>query len=198
MLGRLSWFRVFRIPLAVLVTATVSRAAETRSEAAVSAPAETTVLIADLRTPLARGFCRGSWEGRVGTTKSGLVVQGGRGADGSGELGQDFEAPRDLSKVKFVELALGVGARNEVPEVTIAFDDASDTQYTARVRIDQVLPEQPVWFRVRLADFKLNNWQGNKASAAIDWTRIARWHLQGDWSKAVPLHVVFIALRCRP
>jgi len=189
---------MFRVSLAVLAAATLSRAAETRGESAEPAPPETTVLIADLRTPLAKGFVRGSWEGRVGTTKSGLVVHGSRGADGTGELGQDFETPRDLSKAKFIELALGVLARNEVPEVTIAFDDASDTQFTARVRIGQVVPEQPVWFRVRLADFKLNNWQGNKTSAGIDWTRIARWHLQGDWSKGVPLQVIFIALRARP
>jgi hypothetical protein len=84
-----------------------------------------------------------------------------------------------------------------VPEVTIAFDDASETQYTTRVRIEQIVPEQPVWLRVRRADFKLNNWQGNKAGASIDWTKIVRWQLQGDWSKGAPFQVVFIALRRR-
>lgn len=134
----------------------------------------------------------------MAVTKSGLLVQGNRGADGSGEFGQTLAAAHDLSKAKFVEVALGIGTRNEVPEFTIAFDDASETQYTARVRIDQVMPEQPVWFRVRLADFRLNNWQGNHASATIDWSRITKWHLQGDWSKAVPFQVMFIALRVRP
>lgn len=185
------------VPVALLVAATADHATEGRNGPAESTPPETAALFADLRTPLANGFYYGSWQGRVVATKSGLVVQGNRGADGSGEFGQTLDAARDLSKAKFIELALGVGVRNEVPEVTIAFDDASETQYTARVRIDQVMPEQPVWFRVRLADFRLNNWQGNKASATIDWSRITRWHLQGDWTKAVPLHVIFIALHVR-
>ena len=100
-------------------------------------------------------------------------------------------------KPLYVELALGVGSKNEVPEVSVAFDDADEVQYSARIRVDQVLPQQPVWFHVRLTDFKLNNWQGNKAARKIDWARISRWHLQGDWQTAAPFHVVFIALRTR-
>lgn len=186
------------IPAALVVTAAASCGAEEKDGPAESAPPETPTLIADLRSPLANSFCNGSWQGRVGVTASGLLVQGHRGADGSGEFGQTLVAPRNLSKAKFIELALGVGVKNEVPEVTVAFDDAGDTQYTARVRIDQMVPDQPVWLRVRREDFRLNNWQGNKASAVIDWTRITRWHLQGDWSKGAPLVVVFIALRTRP
>ncbi len=160
-------------------------------------PPEPVTLLADLRAAPARGFVNGSWQGRVATTHSGLLVQGHKGADGSGELGQDFEAPRDLGKATFFEVALGVGSQNEVPEFTLAFDDATETQYVARFRIEQLVPDQPVWLRVRRADFKLNNWQGNKAGAVIDWTKIIRWHLQGDWSKAKPFQVVFIALRER-
>ena len=181
----------------LLLVAAVSGAAENEAPPAAAPPPEPITLLADLRTPLPNGFAYGSWEGRVATIRTGLLVQGHRGADGSGELGHDFEPPRDLTQATFFEVALGVGLQNEVPEVTIAFDDASDTQYAARIRVDQLLPEQPVWLRVRRSDFKLNNWQGNKAGAVIDWTKIVRWHLQGDWSKAKPFQVVFIALRYR-
>ena len=181
----------------LLLVAAVSGAAENAPPPAAAPPPEPITLLADLRTPLPNGFAYGSWEGRVATIRTGLLVQGHRGADGSGELGHDFETTRDLTQATFFEVALGVGLQNEVPEVTIAFDDASDTQYTARIRVDQLVPEQPVWLRVRRSDFKLNNWQGNKASAVIDWTKITRWHLQGDWSKAKPFQILFIALRYR-
>jgi hypothetical protein len=184
--------------LAATVAAIASaRADEEKKEGAKPAPPEPVELLADLRKPAGSGFVRGTWEAHVAKTASGLSVLGPRGADGSGELGEDFATPRDLSKVRFFEVALGVGLQNQVPEVTVAFDDASETQYTARIRIDQIVPEQLVWLRVRRADFKLNNWQGSKAGAAIDWTKIIRWHLQGDWSKGAPFQVMLIALRDR-
>jgi hypothetical protein len=161
------------------------------------APLETTRLLADLRTNLPNIFGNGSWQGKISVTPSGTMILGTKGADGKGEMGQTLEAPFDLSQEKFIELALGVGARNEAPEVTIAFSDAAGTQYTARLRIDQVLPQQAVWFHVRLADFRLNDWQGDRAGKKIDWTRIKQWHLQGDWSTTAPFHVMFIALRAR-
>jgi hypothetical protein len=186
------------LPLAALIAFALSLpgyAAESTAEP--PAPPETTRFLADLRTNLPNGFANGSWQGKISVTPSGTMILGTKGADGKGEMGQTLEAPLDLSQEKFIELALGVGARNEVPEVTIAFSDATGTQYTARLRIDQVLPQQAVWFHVRLADFRLNDWQGDRAGKKIDWTRIKQWHLQGDWSTTAPFHVMFIALRAR-
>jgi len=191
-------FHLVSLLTVTLVSAAISHADENKSGPAKPPPPEPVTLLVDLRTPPTNGFTYGSWQGRVATAASGLLIQGNKGADGSGETGQDFVSPRDLSRAEFIEVALGVGVSNKVPAITVAFDDAADTQYAARILIDQIVPEQPVWLRVRRSDFKLNNWQGNKGSAVIDWTRIARWHLQGDWSKAVPLVVVFIALRTRP
>lgn len=191
-------FHLVSLLTVTLMSAAIGHAGENKSEPAKPPPPEPVTLLADLRSPPTNGFTYGSWQGRVAATASGLLIQGNKGADGSGETGQNFVSPRDLSKAEFIEVALGVGVSNKVPAITVAFDDAADTQYAARILIDQIVPEQPVWLRVRRSDFKLNNWQGNKSSAVIDWTRITRWHLQGDWSKAVPLVVVLIALRTRP
>jgi len=183
--------------VAALVVSRAGGAAETKPEAAIAPPPEATRLLADFRTKIPNIGASGTWQGRIGLSDNGFVVQGGLGADGKGDMGQSLDPALDLSKEKYIEVALGVGAKNEVPEVTIAFDDAEGTQFTARIRINQVLPQQAVWFRVRLTDFKLNDWQGNKAGRKIDWTRIKQWHLQGDWSTAAPFHVMFIALRTR-
>ncbi len=191
------FFRFLPATLLALAVVPSARPAETKVEAGDPGPPEVTRLIADFRTKLPDIFSNGTWQGKLALSPNGFVVQGGKGADGKGEMGQRLGPPLDLSKEKFVELALGVGAKNEVPTVTIAFSDVGGTQYVASVRIDQVLPQLPVWFRVRQADFKLNNWQGDRAAKTIDWTHISQWHLQGDWITVAPFHVIFIALRTR-
>ena len=190
---------ILLLATAGLLPCSPARGAEdAKADPGAASPApDNTRVIADLRTNVPKVFGNGTWQGKVALSPSGLVIQGGKGADGKGEIGQDLDPKLDLSKERYVELALGVGIMNEVPEVTVAFDDADEVQYSARIRIDQVLPQQPVWFRVRLTDFKLNNWQGDKASRKIDWTRISRWHLQGDWQTAAPFNVIFITLRTR-
>lgn len=189
--------RLLAAAAGLLVVAAAGGAAENGAAPAPPPPPEPVTLVADLRKPLPGIFVNGTWTDRVAVTASGLLVLGPKGADGSGELGQDFGAPRDLSAVVFFEVALGAGLENEVSAITIGFDDANNTQFSARIPIDELVPEQPVWLRVRRADFKLNNWQGTKAGAVIDWTKITRWHLQGDWSKGKPCQIMFIALRYR-
>ncbi len=183
---------------ALALVAAVSLFASEAKPEAVPAPApDITRLLADFRTNIPGIFTSGSWQGRLALSSSGFVVQGNKGADGKGEMGQNLAPPSDLSKETFIELAIGVGAKNEVPEVTIGFTDAGGIQYTTRIRISQVLPQQAVWFRVKRSDFKLNDWQGLHAGKSIDWTRITQWHLQGDWATVAPFHVMFIALRTR-
>ena len=173
-------------------------AAETKTETADSpAPSDGTRLIADFRSALPGIASFGSWNGKLATSPSGFVIQGNKGADGKGEINQEITPVLDLSRETYVEIALGVGVKNEVPEITVAFSDVAGVQYTARIRINQVLPQLPVWFRVKLTDFKLNNWNGASTGKTIDWTHIDRWHLQGDWAMAAPFHVIFIALRTR-
>ena len=58
------------------------------------------------------------------------------------------------------------------------------------------MPGQPVWLRVRREDFKLNDIEKGTDSQ-MDWNKVARWHLQGDWATQKPCHVIFIALRAR-
>lgn len=181
-----------------LATATTHYAVETKTETAAAQPVDSSQLIADFRTAIPGIATGGSWQDKLALSSSGFVVQGNKGADGRGEMSRNLEPALDLSKDQYIEVAMGIGAKNEVPVVTVAFTDATGVQYTARITIDQIMPLQPVWFRLKRADFKLNNWQGNQTGKTIDWAHITRWHLQGDWATAAPFHAMFIALRTRP
>jgi len=177
------------------VLSAVAVADETAKPAPQSPPDETS-LLADLRTAPPGLFQYGSWNGKVTVTKSGLAVVGAKGAQGNGGMGSDLPAARDLSQVVFVEVALGVVPGNEVPQVTIALNDADGTQFTARINLDQLVPGSPVWLRARREDFKLNS--GEKgADSMMDWSKVTRWHLQGDWTTQKPFQVIFLALRTR-
>ena len=181
----------------VMVSSHYAAEAKTETAAPPPPPSDGTRLIADFRNNLPGVASSGTWQGKLGVSANGFVIQGNKGADGKGEINQKITPTIDLSKETYVEVALGVGAKNEVPEITVGFTDVEGVQYTARIRINQVLPQLPVWFRVKLTDLKLNNWQGNMTGKTIDWARIERWHLQGDWATAAPFHVMFIALRTR-
>lgn len=161
-----------------------------------AAPPDETTMLADLRADQAGIFQYGTWEGKVAVTKSGLSVLGSKGAQGNGGFGHDLGSPVDFTAMNFVELALGVVPANEVPQVTIALNDADGTQFTARITIDQLVPGQPVWLRVHKADFRLNAGEKGK-DGEMDWTKVTRWHLQGDWTTKKPCAVIFIALRTR-
>ncbi|HET7536441.1 MAG TPA: hypothetical protein VFJ90_08310 [Candidatus Didemnitutus sp.] len=179
------------------LAASFARAEEAPAAGAAAVPTDIVKPIADLRTVLAESFSGGSWQGKIVNTANGCAVQGNKGADGKGELGQNLHPRLDLTGVKYVEVALATGPKNEVPAITVAFSDADDVQYTASIRVDQLVPGSPVWLRVHLSDFKLNNWKGDKTGRTINWAKIASWHLQGDWNTTAPCHVMFIALRTR-
>jgi hypothetical protein len=164
---------------------------------AAAPPADETRQVVDLRKPPTGLAGYGSWQDKISTSASGVIVLGSKGADGKGGLGGELAPALDLSHDTFVEVALGLGGSNAVPDITVAFSDADEIQYTATIHVDEVVPGQPVWLRVRLADFKLNDWQGKHAGRKIDWTRIVHWDLQGDWKTEAPMHVVFIAVRVR-
>jgi hypothetical protein len=187
--------RLLLSSLAIVSITSVGLIGEPTPEPA-AAP-EITSLVADLRAHLPNLSANGSWRDRITVTPSGTMILGTRGADGKGEIVQILETALDLSRERYVELALGVGAQNGVPEVTVAFSDADGTQYIARLRIDQVVPQQAIWLRTHLADFRLNDWDHKGAGRQIDWTRIKQWHLQGDWTTTAPCQAIFIALRTR-
>jgi len=157
---------------------------------------EGTTLMVDLRAELPGLFAYSSWEGKYTQTKSGLAILGGKGAQGNGGVGREISPAMDLSSVTFVEVALGTIPGNEVPQVTIALNDADGTQYTARVLVEQLVPGQPVWLRARRDDFKLNGIEPGR-DPAMDWSKVVRWHLQGDWTTKKPMSVIFVALRVR-
>lgn len=157
---------------------------------------EGTAMMVDLRTELPGLFSYASWEGKYTLTKSGLAILGSKGAQGNGGVGREISPAMDLSQVAFVEVALGTIPGNEVPQVTIALNDADGTQFTARVLVEQLVPGQPVWLRARRADFKLNGIEPG-SDPAMDWSKVVRWHLQGDWTTKKPMAVILVALRVR-
>jgi hypothetical protein len=159
-------------------------------------PIEGTVMMVDLRANVPGIFQYGTWKDNIGVSKSGLAIMGGKGALGRGGMGCAIATPMDLSHTEYVEVALGVVPNNEVPQITIALNDEDGTQFTARVNIDQIVPGQPVWLRARRADFALNSIEPGKDSR-MDWSKVTRWHLQGDWKTDKSLDVIFIALRVR-
>ena len=159
-------------------------------------PPDDTTLIVDLRSNPPGIFHYSTWEGKVAVTKSGLAVLGAKGAQGNGGMGRDISPALDLSQVAFVEVALGTIPGNEVPQVSVALNDADGTQFTARVLVEQLVPGQPVWLRARREDFRLNGVEPG-ADSAMDWSKVARWHLQGDWTTKKPMQVIFVALRVR-
>ncbi len=157
---------------------------------------EGTMMIADLRAELPGVFQYGTWKDQVTATKSGLAVLGSKGAQGNGGLGREIAPAISLGDMRFAEIALGTVPGNEVPQVTIAFNDADGTQFTARVLVEQLVPGQPVWLRVKREDFKLNPVEKG-ADSQMDWNQVTRWHLQGDWTTNKPMHVILVALRVR-
>ena len=141
------------------VSLPISRAAEEKPVAPLPV-VDPTVLLVDLRENTPGIFSYASWKDKLLVSASGLVVQGSNGAQGDGGMGRNLAAAMDLSDVSYVEVALGVGARNEVPEVTIALNDVDGTQVAARVRIDQIVPTLPVWLRVRRDSFTSPSFSG--------------------------------------
>jgi hypothetical protein len=157
---------------------------------------EGTAMIVDLRAELPGIFHYGTWKDHVAPTKSGLAVLGAKGAQGNGGFGREISPATDLSDVEYVEVALGTIPGNEVPQVTIAFNDADGTQFSARVLVEQLVPGQPVWLRAKRTDFKLNSVEKG-ADSQMNWSQVTRWHLQGDWTTQKPMQVIFVALRVR-
>ncbi|RXK53536.1 hypothetical protein ESB00_17740 [Oleiharenicola lentus] len=157
---------------------------------------EGTMMIADLRAELPGVFQYGTWKDQVTTTKSGLAVLGSKGAQGNGGLGREISPAVNLGDVRFVEVALGTVPGNEVPQVTLAFNDADGTQFTARVLVEQLVPGQPVWLRAKREDFTLNPVEKG-ADSQMNWSQVTRWHLQGDWTTPKPMQVILVALRVR-
>jgi hypothetical protein len=159
-------------------------------------PTEVTAMVVDLRAELPGLFSYSSWDGRITATKSGIAVLGAKGAQGNGGLGREISPAMNFDDVDFVEVALGTIPGNEVPQVTMAFNDADGTQFTARVLVEQLVPGQPVWLRARREDFRLNGVEPG-ADSKMDWSQVTRWHLQGDWTTMKPMQVIFVALRVR-
>ena len=157
---------------------------------------ESPTLFVDFRTNVPGLFDYGTWKDKLGISPTGIVIEGSKGAQGDGGMGHAVEPALDLSGIAYVEVALGVGSKNEVPEITVALNDADGTQVAARLRIDQIVANQPVWLHLPRESFALVSGQGGK-DGKMDWTKVAQWQLQGDWTTKKPLNVVFIALRVR-
>jgi hypothetical protein len=176
----------------------VGRAEGTAAPAPAAQPpaAPTAVLVADLRGETTAAYPYGTWTEAVKRSADGVLVVGTKGAQGDGGICGNM-TPVDLSGMAYVEVALAVGQTNEVPEVTVAVGDTDETLASARIRIEQIVPGQPVWFRVPVGAFVLGSGKYAGKVAGMDWSKVAQWHLQGDWATKKPLQVLFIAIRAR-
>ncbi|HLP10188.1 MAG TPA: hypothetical protein VK178_18645 [Opitutaceae bacterium] len=154
-------------------------------------------LLADLRKGATTVTGYGTWRDHLNPSKDGVVVLGGKGAQGDGGFCVNAPAPFDLSGMSYVDVAIASGQLNEVPELTLALNDSDGTMTSARIRIDQVAPRQPVWYRVPLANFQAAAGEHGGLVPGFDMTKIAQWHVQGDWATKKPLQIVVIALRAR-
>lgn len=191
-----SWAVATSIASASLFVATPSaRADETAAAAQPGAP--TGILLADLRGETTPVYSYGSWKDRLNRTADGVVVLGTKGAQGDGGLCCDPSAPVDLSTMTYVEVALAIGQTNETPEMSVALNDGDGTQASARIRIDQITPGQPVWFRVPIASLHAAIGEYGGKVPGFDATKVTQWHVQGDWATKKPLQVAVIALRAR-
>ena len=155
------------------------------------------VMLADLRGPAVTVYGYGSWKDHLNPSANGMVVQGAKGAQGDGGLCGNLTPNYDLSGATWVEVALGVGQTNEAQTVVIGLSDPDGTLVTARIRVDQIVPQQPVWFRVPVSEFRLGVGEQAGKTPGMDWTQVAQWHVQGDWSVKKPYQVVVIAVRAR-
>ncbi len=183
------------VAAALFATAASSIAAE--PEAAPVPAAPTMVMLADLRGTTATVYGYGSWKDHLNPSANGMVVQGAKGAQGDGGLCGNLTPNYDLSGATWVEVALGVGQTNEGGTVVVGLSDADGTLVTARIRVDQIVPQQPVWFRVPLTEFHTVGGEQAGKDPGMDWTKIGQWHVQGDWSTKKPYQVVVIAVRAR-
>ncbi len=154
-------------------------------------------ILADLRGDSASVYPYGSWTERINRTANGVVVVGSKGAQGDGGMCGDLTVAGDMRDVAWIEVALGIGQANEGGTVQIGLSDADGTLAIARLRVDQIVPQQPVWFRLPVAEFKPVGGTQAGTVAGFDWTKVVQWHVQGDWATKQPYHLVVIAVRSR-
>ncbi len=157
------------------------------------------IMIANLTTTVPNVYGYESWQNRFGVAPgAGFRIEGSKGAQGDGGFTHTLDQPLDLSKCAYIEVALAVQPDNEVPEYTVALVDADGTLVSARVRVDQLMPGQPVWMRLPVSAFVVTTDPKQRGSdGKMDWTKVAQWHLQGDWTTKKPAQILFIALRGR-
>jgi hypothetical protein len=183
--------------LTALIAAPIVGRAEAPATPADKAAPSATVLIVDLRGDATAAYGYESWKDSMNRTPEGVSVVSSKGAQGNGGFCGTLDAPMDLSGMAYIEIALGTGTPNEVPEVTVGLADADGTLATARIRIDQLVPKQPVWLRVPLSAFHESTGAYAGKKPGMDWAKVTQWHCQGDWATKKPFQAVFIALRAR-
>lgn len=179
---------------ALLAAPIVGRAEAPAAPTDKPAPIE---MIADLRGEATPAYGYESWKDSMNRTPEGVSVVSSKGAQGNGGFCGNLDTPMDLSGMAYIEVALGIGITNEVPEITIGLGDADGTLATARIRVDQIMPKQAVWLRVPLSAFHEATGEYAGKKPGMDWAKVTQWHCQGDWATKKPFQAVFIALRAR-
>jgi hypothetical protein len=168
--------------------ASLAPAAEEAKPAAPAKKPESFILWDFSTTP--NSFAYGTWSKSVSAGKGGITIL--KGADGKGGCGADCDL--NLDDARFIELGLAVGVANEVPQVQLVFEDGDGTTVSWRVGVSQIMPTQPVWFRLPIAGMKIDK---PGKDGKLETGKIIKWHLQGDFSTEKPMHFMAIALRAR-
>ena len=180
----------------LLALPTAGLAAPQAAPADKASPAPTE-LIADLRGETTPAYGYESWKDAMSRTAEGVSIASSKGAQGNGGFCGNLDTPMNLAGMAYVEMALGIGAANEVQEVTVGLCDADGTLATARLRIEAIVPKQAIWLRIPLAAFQPATGEYAGKKPGMDWSNVTQWHCQGDWTTGKPFQAVFIALRAR-
>ncbi len=185
------------VAAAFCACAILSSAADPEPASPAAAPTPATAMVVDLRGESVTVYGYGSWKDRINPTATGLAILGSKGAQGDGGVCGNLAPVYNLGGAAWIEVALGLGQTNEATTVVIGLNDVDGTLVTARVRVDQIVPGQPVWFRVPLSDFHPAGGEYAGRVPGMDFTTITQWHVQGEWGVKKPHQFVVIALRAR-
>lgn len=135
-------------------------------------------------------FAYGSFQGKAGGTKDGILVA--KAPDGKGGCGADCDLK--LGEATWLELGIATLPANEAPAMQIMLEDADGTSVSYRYSIEQLVPGTPAWLRVPLN-------QGSVFKPGQDGVlskeSIVKWHIQGDYASAKTVQIMVIALRAR-
>jgi hypothetical protein len=135
-------------------------------------------------------FSYQTWEKDAVGSPQGLVISG-RKATGKGGCGSSA-VQWDLSKERYLEMAVIVGVDNLLPAFSVMLKDRDGSSQSYRFNVESVAPNQSV--RVRAVLSKPSYTGDAGAKPGFDLTDVVEWHVQGDWTTEAKAQLLFRAL----